>query len=114
MYFFISTYLFLEESKTWNRKNFVIDSFISNIFLLSVLVSHLPSMLIPISGAVLSHLSHVRPFVTLWTVACQVPLSMGSPRKEYWGGLPFLLQGIFPTQRWNPNISCIGWWVLYH
>ena len=26
MHFFISTYLFLEESKTWNRKNFVIDS----------------------------------------------------------------------------------------
>ena len=26
MHFFVSTYLFLEESKTWNRKNFVIDS----------------------------------------------------------------------------------------
>ena len=28
-------------------------------------------------------------FVTKWTVACQVPLSMGFPRQEYWSGLPF-------------------------
>ena len=26
---------------------------------------------------------------TLWTVACQAPLSMGFPRQEYWSGLPF-------------------------
>ena len=28
-------------------------------------------------------------FVTLWTVACQAPLSMGFPRQEYWSGKPF-------------------------
>ena len=28
-------------------------------------------------------------FVTLWSVACQAPLSMGFPRQEYWSGLPF-------------------------
>ena len=27
-------------------------------------------------------------FVTLWTVACQAPLSMGFSRHEYWSGLP--------------------------
>ena len=27
--------------------------------------------------------------VTPWTVACQVPLSMGFSRQEYWSGLPF-------------------------
>ena len=27
--------------------------------------------------------------MTLWTVARQVPLSMGFPRQEYWSGLPF-------------------------
>ena len=27
-------------------------------------------------------------FVTLWTVAHQVPLSLGLSRKEYWNGLP--------------------------
>ena len=26
---------------------------------------------------------------TPWTVACQVPLSMGFSKKEYWSGLPF-------------------------
>ena len=33
-------------------------------------------------------LSCVRILVTLWTAAYQVPLSMGSPRQEYWSGLP--------------------------
>ena len=34
-------------------------------------------------------LSHVRLFVTPWTVACQVPLSMGFSRQECWSGLSF-------------------------
>ena len=34
-------------------------------------------------------LSHVWLFATPWTVAPQVPLSMGFPRQEYWSGLPF-------------------------
>jgi len=37
---------------------------------------------------VLSHFSCVRFFVTLWTVACQAPLSMRFPRQEYWSVLP--------------------------
>ena len=37
---------------------------------------------------VLSCFSHVQLFVTLWTVACQAPLSMGFSRQEYWSGLP--------------------------
>ena len=37
---------------------------------------------------VLSCFSHVRPFVTPWTVAHQVLLSMGFSRQEYWNGLP--------------------------
>ena len=32
-------------------------------------------------------LSHVQ-LLTLWTVACQAPLSMGLSRQEYWSGLP--------------------------
>ena len=46
--------------------------------------------------------SVVSNFATPWTVARQAPLSMGFPRQEYWSGLPFLLQGIFPTQGLNP------------
>ena len=33
-------------------------------------------------------LSHIRLFVTPWTVAYQAPPSMGFPRREYWSGLP--------------------------
>ena len=41
-------------------------------------------------------LSHVQPFVTPWTVACQVPFSMGFPRREYWNVLPFPPPGDLP------------------
>ena len=34
-------------------------------------------------------LSHVRLFVTPWTVACQAPLFIEFSRQEYWGGLLF-------------------------
>ena len=30
--------------------------------------------------------SHVQLFVILWTISCQVPLSMGFSRQEYWSG----------------------------
>ena len=36
-------------------------------------------------------------FVTLWTVACQTPLSMGFPRQEYGSGLPFTSSGDLPN-----------------
>ena len=35
----------------------------------------------------LSHFSHIRCCATLWTVACQAPLSMKFCRQEYWSGL---------------------------
>ena len=41
-------------------------------------------------------LSRVWLFVTPWTAACQVSLSMGFSRQEYWSGL--LFQGFFLTQ----------------
>ena len=39
-------------------------------------------------------LSHVRLFVTPWTVARQASLSMEFSRQEYWGELPFSSPGI--------------------
>ena len=45
--------------------------------------------------------------MTPWTVACQAPLSTGFSRKEYWSGLPFLLQELFLTQ--GSNLSCLHW-----
>ena len=41
-------------------------------------------------------LSCVRLFVTLWTAACQAPLSMGFSRQEYWSGLSFPSPGDLP------------------
>ena len=41
-------------------------------------------------------LSHVPLFVTPWTVAHQVPLSMGFLWQKYWSGLPFPELGIEP------------------
>ena len=38
--------------------------------------------------SMLSCFSFVSLFATLWTVAHQVPLSMGFSRQEYWSGLP--------------------------
>ena len=35
----------------------------------------------------LNHFSCVRLLATLWSVACQAPLSMGFSRQEYWSGL---------------------------
>ena len=49
----------------------------------------------------LSHSSHVRLFVILWTVAWQAPLSMGPSRQEYWSELPCLPPDIFHTQGSN-------------
>ena len=48
-------------------------------------------------------LSRVRLFVTSWTVAHQVPLSMGFPRQEYWGGLPFPSPGERPDPGVQPT-----------
>ena len=42
-------------------------------------------------------LSHVRFFAIPWTVAHQIPLSMGFPRQEYWSGLPFPSPGDLPN-----------------
>ena len=41
----------------------------------------------------LSCLSHIWLFVTLWTVAHQAPLSIGFSRQGYWSGLPYTPPG---------------------
>ena len=41
-------------------------------------------------------LALVQLFVTLWTAAHKAPLSMGFPRQEYWGELPFPFLGDLP------------------
>ena len=41
-------------------------------------------------------LSLVHLFEAPWTVACQVSLSIGFSKKEYWSGLPFPPPGDLP------------------
>ena len=45
----------------------------------------------------------VRLFVTLWTVACQAPLSLEFSRQENWSGLPFLPPGDLPDSGIEPK-----------
>ena len=49
--------------------------------------------------------SHVQLFATPQTVACQVPLSMGFSRQEYWNGLPFPPPGDLPDLGIQPTSS---------
>ena len=56
-------------------------------------------------------LSHVWLCAAPWTVACQVPLSMGFPGKNTGVGCHFLLQEIFLT-RDKTQASCITDWIF--
>jgi len=67
---------------------------------------------------VLSRLSGVQLFATLWSIAHQAPLSMGLSRQEYWYWLPLLISIVdLPWRRtsrgpsWHRDqtpISCIA------
>ena len=63
-------------------------------------------------------LQHVQLFTTLWTVARQAPLSMGSSRQEFWSELPCnVLEGIFQDPGIKPTslmFPALAGWVLYH
>ena len=67
-------------------------------------------------SCMLSHFSHVRPFVTLWTVACHTSLSMGFSRQGYWSGLLFPSPGNVPNPGIKPAsyVSCTGKRIIYH
>ena len=62
------------------------------------------------STCVLSRVSHVRLCATLWTVACQDPLSIGFSRQEYWSGLVCPSPEVFPTHGLNPSLICLLHW----
>ena len=58
-------------------------------------------------------LRRVQLFATLWTVACQAPLSVGFSRQGYWRvGCYALLQGIFLTQGSNLCLLCLLHWQV--
>ena len=51
--------------------------------------------------------SHVRLFVTPWTVAYQSPPSMGFTRQEYWSGMPLPSPSgaLFPSKLLGRNLK---------
>ena len=59
---------------------------------------------------------HVWVFATLWTVACQAPLSMGFSRQEHWSGLPFPSPGDLPDSGFEPALQSLlpCRQILYH
>ena len=48
-------------------------------------------------------LSHVRLFVTPWTVAHEAPISIEFSRQEYWSELPFSSPGDLPDPGIEPG-----------
>ena len=50
------------------------------------------------------------PTETLWTIAHQVPLSVGFFRQDYWSGLPFTSPGDLLTQGSNPGLLHLLHW----
>ena len=50
----------------------------------------------------LSRFSRVLLFVTLWTIACQAPLSIGFSKQEYWSRLPLPAPGDLPDPGIEP------------
>ena len=59
------------------------------------------------SGSEVKLLSRVQLFVTPWTVAYQVPPSMGFTSQEYWSGLPFSSPGDLPKQGIEPGYPAL-------
>ena len=55
------------------------------------------------ASCILNHSVTSNSVVTLWTAACQAPLSMGFSRQEYWSGLPFPPQRDLPDSGIEPS-----------
>ena len=56
-----------------------------------------------VHACALSHVSWLRFFVTLWTIARQAPLSIGFSRQEHWSGLPCPPPGDLPNSGIKPT-----------
>ena len=52
-------------------------------------------------------------FVISWTITCQVPLSVGFLRQDYWSGLPFSSPGNLPDPGIQTRVCCIDRRALY-
>ena len=76
---------------------------------------HVPRLLrvcVCVCVCVLNRFSCVSLFATLWTVAHQVPLSMGLSRQECWSGLPCPPPRSLLSQGSNPCLSLLLHWLV--
>ena len=85
------------EGWQWSRRKLQVIEALTFLIMVTVSQGYIPVMCM----CVLSCFSRVWLFVTPWTVACQVPLSMGFSRQEYCSGLPCPSPGGFR----NPGIK---------
>ena len=72
---------------------------------------------LPDSIVCVGSLSCVQLFVTPWTIACQVPLSMEFSRQEYWSELPCPTPGDLPDPGIKPTFlasSLAGGFFITH
>ena len=107
--------------KEWSNLNLITFSSLSHFTASTLFFTYYSGFIFPfikqmhqlpsLCAYALSHFSHIWHFVTLWTVACQTPLSMEFSRQEYWTiEEPFPSPGIFLTQcllYWT-HVSCIA------
>ena len=87
--------IFLEEIllNSYSCQHFFLQS--SNCQVLPIKLQERKYFKCPVFGG--GSVSKLCPtFVTPWTIACQVPLSMGLSRQEYWSELPFFSPGDLP------------------
>ena len=85
-----------------------IDRDISSLLSLSFNIYCIKALKIPLSWSISNANNVVLVaqsclFVTPWTVARQVPLSMGFSRQEHWSGLPFPSPGDLPDPGVEPR-----------
>ena len=80
--------------------------YVSKIFLRRTIIQELDSATfsrrLRLRDKCMGLLSRVLLCGTPGTLACQAPLSMESPRKEYWSGLPFPTLGDLPDPGIKP------------
>ena len=96
-----SLFFFSLSFALWNSGKFLSDF---QTFLIWLASPKVFSLFHQYHACLLSCFSLIWLFATLWTIACQAPLSMGFSRQEYWSALHFLLQWIFLTLGSNPGL----------
>ena len=100
--------------KEWSNLNLITFSSLSHFTASTLFFTYYSGFIFPfikqmhqlpsLCAYALSHFGHIWHFVTLWTVACQTPLSMEFSRQEYCSGLPGPSPGDLSDQGIEPSL----------